>query len=216
MSLTIRDGDNVSKTLKTSTDGSDLVPHNNAQLHVSGAAVDSGNPVPVSVSGVATAANQTTQITHLANIADVVVTTGFATDAESLQVAGTDGVNARVLALNTSGHLKIEDGGNTITVDGTVATTPQKASTSNITSVADINTTTTLLSANSSRLGATIYNDSSASLYLKLGATASLTSFSVKIDPNGYYEVPFSYTGIIDGIWDSNSSGSARITELTA
>lgn len=72
----------------------------------------------------------------------------------------------------------------------------------------------TVLAANSARDGATIWNDSSAILYLKLGATASATSCTVKMVADAYYEVPYGYTGIIDGIWAS-ATGSARVTEIT-
>jgi len=89
----------------------------------------------------------------------------------------------------------------------------QRAATPTQSSVAGATSSTSLLASNSSRLGATIYNDSAAALYLKLGATASTSSFSVKIAAGGYYEVPFNYTGAIDGIWDS-ATGNARITEL--
>lgn len=72
----------------------------------------------------------------------------------------------------------------------------------------------TLLASNVNRSGATFYNDSTIALYLKFGATASTSSFTVKIFGNGYYELPFPiYTGIIDGIWDS-ASGNLRVTEL--
>lgn len=69
------------------------------------------------------------------------------------------------------------------------------------------------LAANPSRVGATIYNDSSSVAYLKLGATASTTSFTYKMNPNDYYEVPFGYTGEIDMIW-TTATGNARITEV--
>lgn len=75
-------------------------------------------------------------------------------------------------------------------------------------------TSTVLLSANSIRLGATIYNDSNALMYIKLGPIASKTDFTIKLFPLGYYEVPYGYTGEIDAIW-SNTSGFARISELT-
>jgi hypothetical protein len=92
---------------------------------------------------------------------------------------------------------------------------PTRPATGTTTSVADTASSTTLLASNAARLGATIFNDSTEVLYVKLGATASLTSFAVRLEANGYYEVPFGYTGIIDGIWSSNASGSARICELT-
>lgn len=91
-----------------------------------------------------------------------------------------------------------------------------RAATATLTNVSDTATSTTVLAANANRLGATVHNDSTASLYLKFGATASATSFTIKIEPDGYYEVPFGYTGIIDGIWTADASGAARVTELTA
>ena len=89
-----------------------------------------------------------------------------------------------------------------------------KPSVTATTSVAASVSSVTLLAANGTRLGATIYNDSMALLYVKLGTTASTSSFEVKLFPLSYYEVPYGYTGQIDGIW-SNASGFARIGELT-
>lgn len=81
-------------------------------------------------------------------------------------------------------------------------------------SVAASLTNTTLLSSNGTRLGATVFNDSSAILYLKLGPAASLSDFTIKVFPLSYYEVPFGFTGQIDGFWVT-ATGSARIGELT-
>lgn len=82
-------------------------------------------------------------------------------------------------------------------------------------SVADSATSVTLLSSNSNRKGATFYNDSTATLYLKCGSTASSTSFTVVMAARSYYELPFKYTGVIDGIWSSAAGGYVRITEFT-
>lgn len=93
-----------------------------------------------------------------------------------------------------------------------------KAATPTQTSVPNATSSTSLLASNTSRLGATIFNDDTAStgatLKVKLGATASSTSYTVAIAPQGYYEVPYGYTGAIDGI-ASAATGNARITELT-
>lgn len=97
---------------------------------------------------------------------------------------------------------------------GYLISTDLKAATSGVTMVASSEINVTLLAANVARLGASIYNDSNKNLYLKLGETASLSSFSVLIVAGGYYEVPFHYIGIIDGIWES-SNGNARITEFS-
>lgn len=92
---------------------------------------------------------------------------------------------------------------------------PAKPATSNTSSVSASLSNTILLPSNGTRLGATIYNDSSSSLmYVKLGATATTTDFTVKLFPLAYYEVPYGYTGEIDAIW-SVASGFARIDELT-
>jgi len=83
-----------------------------------------------------------------------------------------------------------------------------------LTNVASSASSVTVLAANTARLGATVQNDSTQVLYLKLGTTASTTSYTVKMVAGAYYEVPFGYTGRIDGIWAA-ANGNARVTELT-
>jgi hypothetical protein len=86
---------------------------------------------------------------------------------------------------------------------------------SNVTSVPASVSSVTLLDSNIARKGAIFYNNSSASLYLKLGAVASTSSFTTKLGPGGYYQVPSPvYTGVIDGIWDA-ANGSVLVTEIT-
>lgn len=73
----------------------------------------------------------------------------------------------------------------------------------------------TILASNASRLGASVYNDSTAILYLLLASgSASTTVHTVQMPAGYYFEVPAFYTGIIVGIWAS-ATGSARVTELT-
>ena len=100
-----------------------------------------------------------------------------------------------------------------------VITSGSRTSTNTTATVASSATVVTLIASNTSRLGATIYNDSTALLYLKLGASASTSDFTAVVAPltssiGGYYEVPFGYTGIITGIWAS-ATGNARVGELT-
>lgn len=102
-----------------------------------------------------------------------------------------------------------------MTLDRHLYTKEKRSATGTTSSVNDSASSVTVLAANAARLGATVYNDSTVALYLKLGATASATDFTVKIAADGYYEVPSGYTGIIDGIWASDASGAARVTELT-
>lgn len=91
----------------------------------------------------------------------------------------------------------------------------RRATTATLTNVSASASSVLLSAANTLKLGATIYNDSTATLYLKFGSTASTTSFTVKIFAEGTYEVPDGYTGRIEGIWAS-ATGAARVTELTA
>lgn len=54
-------------------------------------------------------------------IDDAVYTDGTGTPTKGIAVMGTDGTNPQILSTNASGHVNIADGGNSITVDGTVA-----------------------------------------------------------------------------------------------
>lgn len=93
--------------------------------------------------------------------------------------------------------------------------TPTLPSTSVVTNVNANSTNITLLSSNSNRLGAAIFNDCSTGIfYIKLGANATNTSFTIKILPYNYFEVPFGYVGQIDGFW-TIPNNMAVITELT-
>lgn len=120
--------------------------------------------------------------------------------------------------------IPISDNSGSITVDGTVAATQSGTwtvvattyATSSVTSVSAAATSTSLLASNTSRRQAMMYNDCDKSVYVKLGATASSTSFSYKLAPGQTLELPSPvYTGAIDAIWDSSPTGSMRITEIS-
>ena len=89
------------------------------------------------------------------------------------------------------------------------------ATTGTTSAVNDSASSAQMLAANTSRVGATFYNDSPAVAYVKCGTTASSTDFTVKMDPYSYFEVPYGYNGRIDAIWASDQSGAMRITEFT-
>jgi hypothetical protein len=117
-------------------------------------------------------------------------------------------------ATGTNLHTVVDSGVIT-SITNAVSTTGSKASTPAQTSVSVTSASTIILAANANRLGATIYNESGAICFVKLGTTASLTSYSIQIAIGGYYEVPFNYTGGIDGITAVITS-VLRVTELTA
>lgn len=142
-------------------------------------------------------------VTSTANALDINIKSGNPTTMTVTQGTGTN-LHA------------VLDTGSTTAVTGTVATKETQPATSAVTSVANSVTNVTLLASNANRRMATIYNDdTAAALYVKLGATASTSSFTIKIAAGGYFELPLPcYTGIIDGI-ASVATGSARLTELT-
>lgn len=79
-------------------------------------------------------------------------------------------------------------------------------------------TSVTLLEANEARRGLHLYNTDANAVYVKFGATATATSFTVKIPADGYWEMPVgfnlpAYTGKIDAIWVAAGSGKMIITE---
>lgn len=101
-----------------------------------------------------------------------------------------------------------------ISPNNSFTVTTARPATNVTSSVAASISNTTILASNGTRLGATIYNDSSALMYIKLGALASTTDYTIKLFPQSYYEIPFGYTGEIDALWAS-ATGFARVGELT-
>lgn len=119
------------------------------------------------------------------------------------------GGNMAGLNLDASGNLK---------VSGSITASAPAAGTATLSNIAATAVNATLLAANSLRLSFQIYNDSTSSVYIKLGATASATSYTKRLLPNEYWstrDLGVNYTGRIDAIWDS-ATGTMRVTELTA
>jgi hypothetical protein len=89
------------------------------------------------------------------------------------------------------------------------------SSTAALTNVAASASSVQLLASTAGRRMATIHNDSTATLFVKYGTTASATSYTVEMVAGAYFEFPHPvFTGRVDGIWES-ANGSARITEMT-
>lgn len=74
----------------------------------------------------------------------------------------------------------------------------------------------TVLAANPARTGAAFFNEQGAStiLYLKAGAGASATSYTIPMAANSYYELPFKWQGVITGL-SSTAAGFVVATEFT-
>lgn len=119
-----------------------------------------------------------------------------------------DGVTPIVLEADPTTHAL------GVSISGTITAKDVRSTTPTQTSVSVTNVTTSVLALNVNRLGATFYNEGTAICYLKLGSTASITSYTIQIASGGYYELPFNFTGAIDGI-TSASTAQLRITELS-
>lgn len=178
-------------------------------------------------------------VTQPVSAASLPLPTGASTSAKqpALGTAGTASSDvltvqgiASMTALKTDGSATTQPVSGTVTADqggtwtvqpGNTANTTawlvtnQNYSTSTVTSVAASATSVQLLASTSGRKAAYFYNDSTADCYLKLGTTASTSSFTVKMVSNSFYELPQPcYTGRIDAIW-SSATGNIRITEIT-
>lgn len=83
-----------------------------------------------------------------------------------------------------------------------------------LTNVVSSASSVTLFAANANAKGRTIFNDSTATLYVKFGTTASVTSYTVQMLTNTYFTFPDNviYGGRVDGIWAA-ANGNARLTE---
>ena len=91
-------------------------------------------------------------------------------------------------------------------------------STATVTMVPRTNSSVTLLEANPQRRGAIVVNSTGVTMFVKLGAGASQTEYAKRLDAGTaveQWEIPFSYTGLVSGVWASNGAGNAIVTELT-
>jgi hypothetical protein len=188
----------VTVTSITNTTASNIVDS-------TGVAYSGSNPLPITwVSG----AGVSTQV----NISD---SSGVGySGSNPFPITGTVVVSS--ITATTASNI-VDSTGVAYSGSNPVPTKEIRPATGTNTSVADNAASVTILASNTSRIGATVYNDSSAVLYLLLGSTsASTTNYTVRIANGGYYEVPFGYTGQLTGIWASDpGDGAARVTEIT-
>lgn len=89
-----------------------------------------------------------------------------------------------------------------------------RAGTATLANVSGSATSVTLQASNGARRSVIIVNDSSATLYVKYGSSASTTSYTFQLQAGETLREDI-YTGIVTGIWAS-ATGDARVTELAA
>ena len=90
----------------------------------------------------------------------------------------------------------------------------QKPSTAISSTVAASATSVSLLAGNAARAGFSVWNSSTAILYLDYDAAATAADYAVRIDPGGYFESPVAFTGQVSAIW-SAANGSALVREFS-
>lgn len=100
--------------------------------------------------------------------------------------------------------------------DGALEVASNIASQSALTNVASVVASVQLAAANLNRRGLILFNDSTSALYVAYGATASATSFTVKVAAGGlhFMDVPV-FLGQVNGAW-ATANGFCRVTDLTA
>lgn len=189
-----------------------------AELRASPVVVDLGANNDVTIASLPLPTGAATAALQLPNSHDVTIDNAAGGSAVNIQDGGNsitvDGTFWQATQ-PVSGTVTVTDGSGSLTVDGSVTANPSRPATATLSNVSGSASSVTLLASNANRLGGMIWNDSSAILYVKFGTTASTTSCTVKMIADAYFEIPFWYTGRIDGIWAS-ATGNARITELTA
>lgn len=172
-----------------------IVPYNSAGTEIGTA----GDPIRTDPTGT------TTQPISAASLP---LPTGAATAAKqpALGTAGT--ASADVITVQGVASMT------PIAVSGTVTATPPTATAAANTQVS-VSTNVTLKASNASRRGLILYNTGSKLVYVKFGATATPTDFTIPLPAGQVWEMsePI-YTGIIDAVASSGTQ-VVNVSELT-
>lgn len=130
--------------------------------------------------------------------------------------AQLDSINSALSVINanmTNGNLR-----GSVGISGLVQVglTQFFGPTSVISRVSGVTASTILLASNTNRKAAYFFNESPATAYVKLGITATITSYTLQMNPNSFLAVNQDpvFTGEIDGVW-AGASGAMQVTELT-
>lgn len=158
----------------------------------------------------------------------------ISTVSGDVTVVQPTGSNLHTVNDNTAGAgaVNIQDGGNSITVDGdtnpngltdtqlratpvpvsgSLTITPTSAAVASVTSVSVSTTVATLKAANAARLKLIVFNEA-GTLFVKLGSAASSSDYSFRLTANTTLEID-EYTGIVTGTKAAGTS-NAQVTEL--
>jgi hypothetical protein len=147
------------------------------------------------------------------NINNISGTVSLPTGAATESTLST--LDGKVTACNT-GSVTLASQANPVRFTSAIPVEPETVSTSSVTSTSASASSVTVLASNANRKLAVFVNDSDKIAYVKLGGTASTTSYSYKLQPNSTLELAQPvYTGVVDAIWETSPTGAMRVTELT-
>jgi hypothetical protein len=118
------------------------------------------------------------------NVADITGTISLPTGAATESTLST--LDGKVTACNT-GSVTLASQANPFT--SAIPVEPETVSTSSVTSTSASASSVTVLASNASRKLAIFVNDADKIAYVKLGGTASTTSYSYKLQPNSTLEL---------------------------
>lgn len=92
---------------------------------------------------------------------------------------------------------------------------PARATLASVNRVSASVTAVTLAAANTFRMGLYLFNDSTSEAFVKYGASASTTSFTIKMSAGSYYEMPAPInTLLISCVW-ATATGAMQVTEAS-
>jgi triphosphoribosyl-dephospho-CoA synthetase len=114
----------------------------------------------------------------------------------------------RMAVFDANGYQKV----NVIT--GAITASPPTApATATVNAVTMTGAADTLAASNASRKGLYVFNNAAKVVYVKLGASASTTSFTVKLADQQYFELPSPvYTGAVTAF--ATVGGDVLVTEV--
>ena len=182
-------------------------------ITVSSGTVNVGNISEIMGSGYSTLFELLYEGSNIPITGTVTANVGIASETDVTQFGEwiANGFNAAQPTISVIGN----SSGQPFPISGTV-TANLSNSTSGGTGATTSTSTTfaTALASNTSRKGATIFNEGAGIMYLSLGtATTSTSQYSVRLSSGDYYEVPFNYTGQVGYIFAT--AGTARVTEIS-
>jgi hypothetical protein len=139
-------------------------------------------------------------------------------------VTGTPSMSIGAAAVHDTGknNIQISDGTypwrkSTVDAYGNQNVKLAPAGTGSIASAAVTTATSVVSAANANRLWGSVTNSGGTPVYLALAATATLTAYTLVLQPGDYYELPndITYTGPISAL-TATGSGSLSITTVGA